>query len=126
MTTFGFELSVSNVLAALLTVQLLLGGQGRVTSRFTPSYHRYVQTRVQGTADALSFIPLDPHTLSQVLGGMMMAAAPFVAMPSTRLLGAAITVCLTLIGVYTQRWMGVSYALPAFNTLVAFAMAAYS
>jgi hypothetical protein len=122
----GSAWTVSNVLAALLSLQLLLGGQGRVTSRLTPSYHRYVLTRAQGTADALSFIPLPPSTLTRLLGALMMAASPLVAFPSTRLVGAALTVVLTLTGVYTQQRMGVSYALPAFNTALALLMAAYT
>ena len=56
----------------------------------------------------------------------MMGAAPFVALPSTRMLGAAMTLLLTLTGVWTQWKMGVSYAQPAFNTLLALAMAAYN
>ena len=126
MMMFGIEWTASNVLAAVLALQLLVGGQGRVTSHITPSYYRYVLTREQGTASALSFVPLSPSTLRQVLGALMMGAAPFVALPSTRLLGAAMTMTLTLIGVYTQWKMGVSYALPAFNTVLALLMAVCS
>ena len=47
-------------------------------------------------------------------------------MSSTRLLGAAMTLVLTLTGVYTQQRMGVSYAVPLTNTILALLMATYS
>ena len=127
---FGFDsvddlnirLSASNLLALVLSVQLYLGGQGRIVPVFTSSYYHHVKQTWQGTKDALSFVPLSPEALNTLLGALMLAACPVVAWDETRTLGGLMTIGLTTIGWYTLRYQGVSCLVPQMNMALAVLM----
>jgi hypothetical protein len=119
---WGLSFTASNLLALVLSVQLFLGGQGRIVPVFTTSYYQHVRRTWQGTKDALSFIPLSPSTLNTVLGVMMLLTCPVVAWDETRKLGAVLTIGLTAIGWYTLKYQGASYLVPQINMTLSFLM----
>ena len=119
---FGLEFSASNILALLLSVQLFVGGQGRIAPVFTTWYYHHVRETWQGTKDALSFIPLSAGALNTLLGVMMLVTAPVVAWDETRRLGALMTVGLTGIGWYTLKHQGANYLAPQINMTLSILM----
>ena len=113
-------ISFSTILSSILSFELLLGGQARITGLLTPSIHERVMAKAPGTREALSFIPIrndKQHT--QFIGCAMCLAGVLVAVPQTRSnLGAVLTLALTSAGVYSQRRMGISYKVPVMNSVL--------
>ncbi|MBE7181853.1 MAG: hypothetical protein INR71_11720 [Terriglobus roseus] len=111
-------------LPAVLSLQLFLGGQARLTRTLTPRLHAHAMRKADGTHDALWFIPIaDPARHTQFIGALMMTAGALVAAPATRVpAGAALTLALTTAGVNSQARMGLDFKLPAVNSVLAVAM----
>ena len=72
--------------ATILSLELLLGGQLRVTSLLTPALHeRVMRTKSVGTAKFLyPIVPIrDPKLNTQFIGVLMCLAGGLVAWPET-------------------------------------------
>lgn len=120
MATASTLTTTTLILRYILTLQLFLGGQARLTSRLTPTLHRRAMAKAAGTQRHLPFIPIrDPARHTNVIGALMCAAGTLLCAPQTRLAGGALAICLTLAGVYTQYRMGIPWWLPAVNTVLA-------
>jgi len=89
----------SHVLATVLSLELLLGGQARLPFSPTPSLNKRAMAKADGTLAAFPFVPLDAVTFSQVIGVAMCIAAVGVALPATRAAGTVLSCCLSLMGV---------------------------
>ena len=116
------EWSASNLLALVLSIQLYLGGQGRLLPVFTTAYYQHVRQTWHGTKAALSFVPLSAEQLNTVLAVMMLVTCPVVAWYETRRLGALMTIGLTAIGWYTLKYQGANYRVPQINMALSVAM----
>lgn len=104
----------------VLTFELFLGGQARLTSALTPRLHQKAISKADGTQKYLSFIPIrDPVQHSRFIGAMMCLAGALLCKRQIRLYGGVLSVSLTLAGVYTQYRMRIPYWLPAVNTVLA-------
>ncbi len=90
-----------HILAAILSFELLLGGQARLpfSPHPTPSLHKRAMAKADGTLAAFPFVPLDAVSFSQVIGGAMCLAGVGVAWPATRGAGCGLSGCLSLMGV---------------------------
>lgn len=111
--------TVAKALRVILTFQLFLGGQARLTSALTPSLHRRAMSKAVGTRKHLSFIPIsDPEKHTNFIGLLMCAAGALLCARRTRLAGALLSISLTLAGVYTQYKMRIPYWLPSVNTVL--------
>ena len=119
---FGLVFSASNILALVLSVELFLGGQGRIAPVFTSSYYHRVRGTWHGTKDALFFIPLSPSTLNTALGVLMLLTCPVVAWEQTRRLGAVLTIGLTAIGWYTLSHQAAPHRVPQINMALSLLM----
>ena len=106
----------SHILAALLSFQLLLGGQARLPFSPTPTLQKKAMSKAQGVKDALQFMPLDAIRLTQCFGVLMCLASILVALPDTRRVGAMLAGSIACVGWYSQAKMGVPYWLPIVNT----------
>ena len=120
--TLPIRFSASNLLALMLSIQLYLGGQGRIVPVFTTSYYHHVRQTWQGTKDALPFLPLSPQSLNTLLGVLMIVTCPIVAWDETRRVGALMTVGLTAVKWYTLKAQGASYVVPQINMTLSFLM----
>lgn len=89
----------SHVLAAILSFELLLGGQARLPFSPTPSLQKRAMAKADGTLAAFPFVPLDAVTFSRVIGVAMCVASVGVGLPSTRALGCFLSGTLSLMGV---------------------------
>ena len=104
----------------ILIIELFLGGQARVTSKFTPQLYQRAMAKADGTRKFLPFIPIkDSKQHTQFIGACMCAAGVLMSSSRTRLIGTMLAISLTLAGVYTQYRMGIPYWLPAVNTVLA-------
>lgn len=88
-----------HVLAAILSLELLLGGQARLPFSPTPSLQNRAMAKADGTLAAFSFVPLDAVTFTRVIGFAMCVASVGVALPATRAAGSLLSGCLSLMGV---------------------------
>jgi hypothetical protein len=98
-------------LPAVLAFELLPGGQARLTSAITPRIHKRAMAKAVSQRDNLRFIPIrNPTARARFIGGLMCLASGLVAWPGTRVpYGAAPTLLLTTMGVYSQAKAGISY-----------------
>src|ERR1700761_7327248 len=104
----------------ILTFELFLGGQARITSRLTPKLYERVMAKAGGTRKYLPFIPIkDSKQHTQFIGLCMCTAGALLCSQRTRLGGGLLAISLTLAGVYTQYKMKIPYWLPAVNTVLA-------
>lgn len=90
---------LSHVLAAILSLELLLGGQARLPFSPTPSLYKRAMAKADGTLAAFPFVPLDAVTFTQAIGVAMCIASVGVALPATRVAGSVLSGCLSLMGV---------------------------
>lgn len=88
-----------HVLAAILSFELLLGGQARLPFSLTPSLHNRAMAKADGMLAAFSFVPLDAVTFTRAIGVAMCVASVGVALPATRAAGSVLSGCLSLMGV---------------------------
>ncbi len=108
------------IIRIVLTGELLLGGQARLTSRLTPTLYKRAMAKAEGTQRYLSFIPIrDPRQHTHFIGALMCLAALLLGFSRTRLAGGMLSIALTLAGVYSQYRMAIPYWLPAVNTVLA-------
>lgn len=106
----------------LLTAQLFIGGQARLSSALTPQLYEKAMAKAEGTRRYLSFIPIqDPHRHTSFLGALMVMAGILLTLPvsTCSLVGGVLSITLTLAGVYSQLRMGIPYWLPSINTVLA-------
>lgn len=114
------DIPLPKLLRVILTAELFLGGQARLTSALTPSLYRRAMSKAVGTQKYLSFIPInDPEKHSNFIGFLMCLAGALLCERRTRLAGGLLSIWLTLAGVYTQWRMRIAYWLPAVNTVLA-------
>ena len=90
---------LSHVLAAILCLELLLGGQARLPFSPTPSLHKRAMGKADGTLAAFPFVPLDAVTFTRAIGVAMCIASVGIALPATRVAGSVMSGCLSLMGV---------------------------
>ena len=108
------------IVRIVLTFELFLGGQCRITPALTPTLHRRAMAKANGTQRYLSFIPIeDPKQHTRFIGATMCLAGALLCTKSTRLAGGVLSISLTLAGVYSQYKMRVPYWLPGVNTVLA-------
>ena len=113
-------MSTLKILRYILTFELFLGGQARLTPTLTPTLYRRAMAKAEGTQRYLSLIPVkDPIRHSNFIGAAMCTAGALLCLRRTRLAGALLAISLTLAGVYTQKRMGIPYWLPSVNTVIA-------
>ena len=104
----------------VLTFELFLGGQCRITPALTPALYQRAMAKAEGTRRHLSFIPInDPEQHTRFIGAMMCLAGALLCTKTTRLMGALLSVSLSLAGVYSFHRMGIPYWLPSVNTVLA-------
>jgi len=87
------------ILATILSLELLLGGQARFPFSPTPSLHKRAMAKADGTLAAFPFVPLDAVTFTQVIGVAMCIASIGVALSVTRAVGAVLSGGLSVMGV---------------------------
>lgn len=108
--------------ARKILLELILGGQARLTYNLTPTLHQKAMAKAEGTRKYLPFIPIkNPKQHTQFIGACMCVAGALLSSSSTRtrVRGGGLVISLTLAGVYTQFRMGIPYWLPAVNTVLA-------
>lgn len=111
---------LEKVVRVVLTIELFLGGQARLTAALTPNLHKRAMARAQGTQKYPSFIRIqDPQRHTNFIGALMILAGALLISPETRLNGGILSIALTLAGVYTQYGMNIPYWLPSVNTVLA-------
>lgn len=104
----------------VLTAELFLGGQARLTSALTPGLYKRAMTKAEGTQRYLDFIPIKDATRhTNFIGALMVTAGVLLTSARTRLPGGVLSISLTLAGVYSQYRMGIPYWLPSVNTVLA-------
>lgn len=119
MAEISFQ-QVSKWLRIILTAQLVLGGQARLTSTLTPTLHKRAMSKAEGARKYLSFVPIrDAKQHTRFIGLLMCAAGALLSWHRTRLSGALLSMSLSLMGVYSQWRMAIPYWLPAVNTVLA-------
>ena len=95
--------TLSHVLATILSLELLLGGQARLpfSPHPTPSIQKQAMAKADGTLAAFPFVPLRATTFMNVIGVAMCIASVGVALPipEVRRAGAALSGCVSLMGV---------------------------
>lgn len=95
--------ALSHILATILSLELLLGGQARLpfSPHPTPSIHKQAMAKSDGTLAAFPFVPLRATTFTNVIGVAMCVASIGVALPipGVRSAGALLSGCLSLMGV---------------------------
>ena len=89
----------SHLLAAILSLELLLGGQARLPFSPTPSLSKRAMAKADGTLAAFPFVPLDAIAFTRAIGAAMCVASVGVALPATRVAGSVLSGCLSLMGV---------------------------
>ena len=112
--------SLARCVRYVLTFELFLGGQARITPALTPKLYQRATAKADGTRKYLPFIPIrssKQHT--QFIGLCMCAAGALLGSQKTRLGGGLLAISLTLAGVYSQYRMSIPYWLPAVNTVLA-------
>ncbi len=108
------------VINYILSFELFLGGQARLTSLLTPTLHKRAMSKASGTQKYLSFIPIsDPILHSKFIGGLMCLAGSMLLMRSTRRVGSLLSGSLSVAGIYSQSKMRIPYWLPCLNTVLA-------
>jgi len=103
----------------ILTAELFLGGQARLTGFLTPSIHERAMAKAPGYLKYLSFIPARTareHTI--VIGAAMCLAGGLLCFSHTRFQGALLSMSLSIAGIYSQYRMGISYLVPCINTVL--------
>lgn len=104
----------------ILSFELFLGGQARLTPLLTPTLYKRAMSKADGTRKYLSFIPItDPIRHSNFIGGLMILAGALLLGQSTRVIGSVLSGSLSLAGVYSQNKMGIPYWLPCVNAVLA-------
>lgn len=104
----------------ILTAELLLGGQARLTDKMTPTVHKKAMSKADGYRRYLPFIPASNSTQhSQIIGGLMCIAGGVLCTATTRTFGASLSMSLSIAGWYSQARMCVPYLLPIINTVLA-------
>ena len=93
------RLHIAHVLAAVLSLELLLGGQARLPFSMTPKLHKRAMAKAEGIKAAFPHVPLDATTFTQAIGATMCLASIGVALPATRTMGCVLSGCLSLMGV---------------------------
>ena len=90
---------LSHVLATILSLELLLGGQARLPFSPTPSLRKRAMAKADGTLAAFPIVPLDAVSFTQAIGVAMCIASVGVALPTTRVPASVLSGCLSLMGV---------------------------
>lgn len=90
---------LSHVLATILSLELLLGGQARLPISPTLSLRKRAMAKADGTLAAFPIVPLDAVTFTQAIGVAMCIASVGVALPMTRVPASVLSGCLSLMGV---------------------------
>ncbi|KAF2652223.1 hypothetical protein K491DRAFT_719146 [Lophiostoma macrostomum CBS 122681] len=125
MSTSSVLNILRTIIPPILSFELFLGGQARITSLLTPRLYKKAMSKAVGTRDA--FYPIiaikDPTLHSNFIGVWMCIAGALVAYRPLRVpWGAALTLVLTNMGIYSQRRMKIPYWLPVVNTVLSIAM----
>lgn len=111
--------NISLVVRLVFSLELLLGGQARVTSWLTPAITKQAMAKAQGYREHLPIIPSKtPHAHSCVIGCLMLIAGFAMIWPwpgPIRMSGTILGTSLALMGVYSQRLMEIPYWLPCIN-----------
>ena len=115
---------MTSVPASILAFEMVLGGQARLTSFFTPSFYQRAMRKAPGTLEALYPLPVptrDSTLHTRSVGAMMVLAGVLTGWPTTRgSLGTlGLNLFLTGAGVYSQRRMRIPYWLPVVNSVLA-------
>lgn len=117
---------LTKYLPPLLSLQLAFGAQDRLTSLLTPNAYAFAREKASHAVTSRSLYWIVPttdlDTHMQVVGLMMGTASGLVAFRRTRLYGAALTMLLAGMGVWSQWKGGFSYVLPIVNFSLAAAM----
>lgn len=112
--------TASSIARWVLALELFLGGQARLTDKLTPSVHQRVMDKAPGYMRYLDFLPVtDAGQHTQVIGSLMCLAGGLLCTSSTRLLGASLSMSLSLAGIYSQYRMGIPYWVPCIHTALA-------
>lgn len=108
--------TTTTYLRYLLTAQLLLGGQTRLTSLITPGAHAIAMSKA---SQLQHYVPLpfisDPKRHSQAMGALMLGSGVMLCAKSTRLPGALIAGGVLLSWVYGFGRMGAEWYVPLVN-----------
>ena len=111
---------LAKVVRIVLTTELFLGGQARLTSALTPGLHKRAMAKAEGAQRYLDFIPIrDARQHTRFIGLLMCSAGALLSWQKTRLAGGLLSIALSLAGVYTQTRMQIPYWLPTTNTVLA-------
>ena len=89
----------SHILAAILSFEIVLGGQARLPFSPTPTLYQRAMAKADGTKAAFDFVTLDANTFTHVIGAAMCLASVGVALPTTGVAGCLLSGCLSLMGV---------------------------
>lgn len=112
--------TVGLIARVLFAAELLLGGQARITSRLTPSITKRAMAKAHGYREYLPIMPSrNAHEHSRAIGALMLAAGIGMLWPRAgpaRILATSLGTALALMGIYSQRLMGIPYWLPCINT----------
>lgn len=104
----------------ILSFELFLGGQARLTPLLTPSLYKRAMSKAVGNQKYLSFIPIrDPKLHSNFIGALMCLAGALLLSGITRRVGSLLSASLSLAGVYSQSKMGIPFWLPIVNSVLA-------
>ena len=111
---------LARICRVVLTAELFLGGQARLTSILTPSLYKRAMAKAEGTQRYLDFIRIrDAKRHTNCIGASMVTAGALLISARARLAGGVLSIALTLAGVYTQYRMNIPYWLPSVNTVLA-------
>lgn len=111
---------LAKIARIILTFELFLGGQARLTPALTPGLYERAMAKSEGTQKYLSFIRIaDAKRHTHFIGALMILAGALLMRPESRLTGGYLSISLTLAGVYTQYRMNIPYWLPSVNTVLA-------
>lgn len=111
---------LAKIARIILTFELFLGGQARLTPALTPRLYERAMAKAEGTQRYLSFIRIpDAKRHTHFIGALMVLAGVLLSRQESRLTGGYLSISLTLAGVYSQYRMEIPYWLPSINTLLA-------
>lgn len=113
--------TLTQVARYILACELLLGGQARISARFTPQVHQKAMAKAAGYKKYLPFIPgHTPTEHSRNIGVLMFLAGVgmFLSQRLPKVLGTALGTALAAMGIYSQSRMGVPFWLPCVNAML--------
>jgi hypothetical protein len=111
---------IHTAITSLLSFQLFLGGQARITPLLTTTLYDRAHAKAEGYQKHLPFIPAqNPTEHSNIIGRLMYTAGAMLCFKITRTAGAALSTSLSLMGVYSHYRMGAPYWVSVVNTVLA-------